>query len=82
MEDLRNEEDIKKDEKNWSRNSIQTFTSHIPTIWMIIKIFVKKTFKYFLLGAIIIAILAYPNEVGTFIGDWSFDFWSGLTNKF
>jgi hypothetical protein len=82
MEDLRNEEQIAKDEQSWSKKSIHTFTAHIPTIWQIIKIFIRKTFKYFLIAGIIISILAYPNEIGTFIGNWSYEFWTGLTSKF
>lgn len=82
MEDLRNEEQIAKDERSWSKKSVHTFTAHIPTIWQIIKIFFIKTFKYFLIGGIILAILIFPNEIGTFIGNWSYEFWSGLTSKF
>ena len=82
MEDLRKEEDIQKDEQSWSKKSIHTFTGHIPTIWQIIKLFFIKTFKYFIIAGVVLAVLIYPNEIGTFIGNWSFEFWTGLTSKF
>jgi hypothetical protein len=82
MEDLRNDEQIKKDEKNWSKNSVQTFTGHLPTIWQIIKIFFMKTFKVWVGVVLIILTLMYPNEIGSFIGNWTYEFWTGLTNKF
>jgi hypothetical protein len=82
MEDLRNEEQIKKDEKSLTKRSIHTFTGHIPTIWQIIKLLTIKYFKYIVLVSVVVAILAYPSEIGTFIGNWSYDFWTGLTAKF
>ncbi len=83
MEDLRTKDQVSKDEKTWKKGqNIKMYLGHIPTFKMVLIKLFKKTYKYIFIFGIIYLILMYPNEIGTFIGDWSYSFWSGLTNKF
>lgn len=81
MEDLRTKEQKKQDEKSWNSKNSKMYLGHIPSFRMSLWNIFKKMYKYIFFLIIIYLILSYPLEIGTFIGNWSYNFWSGLTNK-
>ena len=81
MEDLRPQEDINKESLS---NTEQAY--YYPTLKMkILELYVKykkRAMKLVLISLISFFVLKYPTEIGTFIGDWSFNFYTSLTKNF
>lgn len=90
MEDLRDEKTKNKEEgvvKEISRWDI--INAVVNKINYKINFYIKKIKSrefalhyYLLMGLFIFLIATYPLEIGTFIGDWVFYFWSGITKNF
>ncbi len=85
MEDLRDEK--KKNKEEGKKPSTTTSEKWVIINAVLFKIytrtlFVFKTYKYFWIAIGIILLALFPIEIGLFIGDWSFFFWTGLIKNF
>lgn len=90
MEDLRDEktksieEGVKPKLTKWG-----IFVAILTKINFYINFYIKKILTreyalqyYIILGILLFLIAKYPLEIGTFIGDWMYYIWSGLTKNF
>lgn len=76
MEDLRPEEEKTEEILNGSYSTIKL----IFRIWFSEN--KKKIYKYSLIGFILLYVLINPVQIGTFIGDWGYGFYTSITKNF
>lgn len=71
-------EDLRKDKKE-KVSSASIYTEHLPRK----NFFKSKKFLFTVLGITGVVLLAmFPSEIGGAIGDWVYNFYTGLTKNF
>jgi len=82
MEDLRDIKNKQTDNNNLEGRDVSTYLGHIPTLWDNIWSIKYLLLKIIFIGTFSVCLVLYPNEIGTMVGNWVYDFYSGLVNKF
>lgn len=81
MEDLRADSEILKEviDKDAQKLYYPSFKVRVVVWFSKNK---KKLFKYIAIVLFSTLLLKYPTEIGTFIGDWSYAFYTSITKNF
>lgn len=81
MEDLRANEEIAKEILDADKTKLYYPSLKVKlVVWF--DTHKKKVWKYSIIVLISLLVLKYPGKIGTFIGDWTHEFYSSITKKF